>query len=76
VYFPFQFFVPRFDVFGREKIYHNTTAGKTGFGGITVSPLVDGALELEYLRGLPPPGLGSSGLNALPNFGFTPSRAK
>ena len=53
-YFPFQFFVLGFDVFGREKIYHNTSTGKTGFGGITVSPLLDGALELEHLRGLPP----------------------
>jgi len=41
-----QFFAPGFDVFGREKIYHNTSTGKTGFGGITVSPLVDRALAL------------------------------
>ena len=63
-------------MFGREKIYHNTSTGKTGFGGITVSPLVNGALELRALARPPAPGVGSSGLNALPNFGLTPQQGK
>ena len=34
-----------FKVLSRKKIYHNTCTGKTGFGGITVSPLLDRALD-------------------------------